>query len=37
MQHISFTGNITRGKGERMYFIIGEARETALDFSKGAA
>ena len=33
--HINFTGNLTRAGGTRMYFIIEETKETALDFSKG--
>ena len=37
IQQISFTGNLTREKGARMYFIIEEARKIVLDFSKGAA
>ena len=35
IQQISFTGNLTRAEGVRMYFIIEEAKETVLDFSKG--
>ena len=32
---INFTGNLTRGEGAWMYFIIEEAKETVLDSSKG--
>ena len=35
IQQINFTGNLTRGEDARMYFIIKEAKETVLDFSKG--
>ena len=35
MQQINFTGNLTRGKGARMCFIIEEAKEAVLDFSRG--
>ena len=35
IQQINFTGNLTRAEGARMYFIIEEAKETVLDFSKG--
>ena len=35
IQQINFTGNLTRADGARMYFIIEEAKETVLDFSKG--
>ena len=35
MQQINFTGNLTREKGARMYYIIKETKETVLDFSKG--
>ena len=34
MQQIHFTGNLIRGEDTRMYFIIKEAKETVLDFSK---
>ena len=34
IQQINFTGNLTRGGGARMYFIIEKAKETVLDFSK---
>ena len=36
IQQINFTGNLIRGGGARMYFIIAEAKETILDFPKGA-
>ena len=35
MQQIHFTGNLIRAEGTRMFFIIEEAKETVLDFSKG--
>ena len=35
IQKINFTGNLTREGGARMYFIIEEAKETDLHFSKG--
>ena len=35
IQQINFTGNLTRGEGALMFFIIEEAKETVLDFSKG--
>ena len=35
MKQINFTGNLTRERGARMYFIIEEATETFLDFSNG--
>ena len=35
IQQINFTGNVTRGEGAIMFFIIEEAKETALYFSKG--
>ena len=35
IQQIHFTGNLIRAEGTRMYFIIEEAKETVLDFSKG--
>ena len=35
MQQMIFTGNLTRAEGARMYFIIEEAKETVLNFSKG--
>ena len=37
IQEINFTENLTRGGGERMYFIVEEEKETILDFSKGTA
>ena len=36
MQQINFTGYLTRAEGATMFFIIEEAKETVLDFSKGA-
>ena len=35
IKQINFTGNLTRGEGALMFFIIEEAKETVLDFSKG--
>ena len=35
IQQINFTGDISRAEGARMFFIIEEANETVLDFSKG--
>ena len=35
LKKISFTGSLTREEDARMYFIIEEAKETVLDFSKG--
>ena len=35
MQQMTFTGNLTREEGGRIYFIIEEAKETVLGFSKG--
>ena len=35
IQQINFTGNLTRDEGARMYFIIEEAKETVVNFSKG--
>ena len=32
MQQINFTGNLERDNGTIMFFIIEEAKETALDF-----
>ena len=32
---INFTGNLEKGGGARIYFIIEEAKETVSDFSKG--
>ena len=37
IQQINFTGNLDRAEGSTMFFIIEEAKETVLDFSKGAA
>ena len=34
IQQITSTGNIDRVKGSTMFFIIEEAKETILDFSK---
>ena len=35
IQQINFTANLDRAGQTAMYFIIEEAKETALDFSKG--
>ena len=35
IQLINFTGNLTRAEGATMFFLIEEAEETVLDFSKG--
>ena len=35
MQQINFTGNLERDRNTQIVFIIEEARESALDFSKG--
>ena len=35
IQQINFTGNLTGRGGEEMFFIIEEAKEIVLDFSKG--
>ena len=34
MQQIHFTENLNRSGNTRMFFIIEEAKETVLDFSK---
>ena len=36
IQQINFTGNLDREAGPIMFFIIEEAKETILDFSKGS-
>ena len=36
-QQINFTANLDRVGNTRIYFILEEAKETILDFSKGAA
>ena len=35
MQQTNFTGNLERTESATMFFIIEEAKETALDFSQG--
>ena len=35
IQQINFTGNLEKGGGARIYFIIEEVKETVSDFSKG--
>ena len=35
IQQFSFTGNLDRAGNTRVYFILEEAKETALDFSRG--
>ena len=37
IQQINFTVNLDRAESSTMFFIIEEAKETVLDFSKGAA
>ena len=34
MQQINFIGNLDRGEGAALFFIIEEAKETLLDYSK---
>ena len=34
IQQINFTGNLTRFREARIYFIIDEVKETGLGFSK---
>ena len=35
IQQISFTVNLNRDENKTMFFIIGEVKETILDFSLG--
>ena len=35
IQQINFTANLDRAGNTRIYFILGEAKETILDFSQG--
>ena len=35
IQHINFTANLDRAGNTTIFFIIEEAKETALDFSQG--
>ena len=35
IQQINFTANLDRAANTRVYFILEEAKETILDFSKG--
>ena len=35
IQQINFTGNLDKARGSTAFFIIEEANETVLDFSKG--
>ena len=35
IKQINFTGNLDRTEGATMFFIIEEAKETVLNFSKG--
>ena len=35
LQQINFTGNLERDRNTQVFFIIEEAKETVLDFSKG--
>ena len=34
IQQINFTANLDRAGNTRVYFILGEAKETILDFSQ---
>ena len=34
IQQINFTGNLSKEEGSTMFFVIDEAKETLLDFSK---
>ena len=36
VQQINFTGNLSKEEGSTMFFVIDEAKETLLDFSKVA-
>ena len=36
IQQINFTANLDRDEYTRIYFILEEAKETGLDFSKGS-
>ena len=36
IQQINFTANLDRAESTRVYFILGEAKETNLDFSQGS-
>ena len=35
IQQINFTANLDRANNKRIFFILEEAKETALDFSQG--
>ena len=35
LQQINFTGNLNRDENAQIFFIIEEAKETVLEFSKG--
>ena len=35
IQQINFTANLDRAEGVTMFFVIEEAKETVLDFSRG--
>ena len=35
IQQINFTANLNRAGNTRIYFILEEAKETVLDFSRG--
>ena len=35
IQQINFTANLNRAANTRIYFILGEVKETVLDFSQG--
>ena len=36
IQQINFTANLERAGNTRVYFILGKAKETILDFSQGS-
>ena len=36
IHQINFTANLDRAENTRVYFILGEAKETILDFSQGS-
>ena len=35
IQQINFTANLDKAEGATMFFVIEEAKETAMDFSRG--
>ena len=36
IQQVNFTANLERAGNTRVYFILGKAKETILDFSQGS-